>query len=671
MVSSSSTLSVRAMCINAGVRRALLVAVLGMLASTVASADAEAATIGATASCVYSGGSFAVFGSGFDPGTPITIEVVGTPPLAVVIAARSTVAGSFGEVRGAFDSPPAAGTSSRLYTIRARRSDDASATPAVLASSILRSVSRGLDVSSGAGLTAGTTQHWRLTGLPEGTRMYAHFRRSRNTVARRSLGTVADPCGRLSFDLRVLPRGHERRGRWEVWLTADSTFRVPRKGVYVRRSVTADGSSARARVVAGKPGSRLTPLDPRFSLPVTSRLGADATTIGLIDVFLYGARGSKVDFFERIGDRLVPLGAITAAASASATKLVAATVWSCERSERRFVATAVLPDGTQTLGAYSVRTPSCTTRFELSAPRAVQRGARATIRVVDTWGIGGIKPALCVTSPSERRACRPLPLPRAVTVAKRGLRPRHDGTWLVELRVGDRRVASTTVRVGKASRPTAKAVPTVLATGDSMMQGIDSFLADELGDTASVRSDVRPGSSLSRPAPQAGTGASKTEWERISSEQEAMVRPSAAVLSIGAGEGFPMTNPAGAKVTCCSDSWRTEYARRARIVMATYARARRTGRLLWLTIPLPRDEPRTSITRAVNDVLVETVPTVPGARLVRMDQVFSPDGYRDVIRYRGREVDVRDPDGVHLNVAGTAIAAKIVAEVLRAADQRK
>jgi len=211
----------------------------------------------------------------------------------------------------------------------------------------------------------------------------------------------------------------------------------------------------------------------------------------------------------------------------------------------------------------------------------------------------------------------------------------------------------------------------VLATGDSMMQGIDSFLADELADTASVRSDVRPGSSLSRPAPQAGAGASETEWQRISSEQEAMLRPSAVVVSIGAGEGFPMTTPAGPKVTCCSDAWRDEYARRARIVMETYARATSRGRLLWLTIPLPRDEPRTTVTRAVNDVLVATVPTVPGARLVRMDQVFSPDGYRDVIRYRGRDVDVRDPDGVHLNVAGTAIAAKIVADVLRAAERRK
>jgi hypothetical protein len=33
--------------------------------------------------------------------------------------------------------------------------------------------------------------------------------------------------------------------------------------------------------------------------------------------------------------------------------------------------------------------------------------------------------------------------------------------------------------------------------------------------------------------------------------------------------------------------------------------------------------------------------------------------------YRGRSVDVREADGIHLNITGTAIAAKIVAAALR------
>ena len=50
--------------------------------------------------------------------------------------------------------------------------------------------------------------------------------------------------------------------------------------------------------------------------------------------------------------------------------------------------------------------------------------------------------------------------------------------------------------------------------------------------------------------------------------------------------------------------------------------------------------------------------------VLRADLIFSPNGYRDVMRYRGAKVRVREPDGVHLNVAGTAIAATAIARVL-------
>jgi hypothetical protein len=48
-----------------------------------------------------------------------------------------------------------------------------------------------------------------------------------------------------------------------------------------------------------------------------------------------------------------------------------------------------------------------------------------------------------------------------------------------------------------------------------------------------------------------------------------------------------------------------------------------------------------------------------------MDLLFTPNGYREVMRYRGRDVHVREADGIHLNVAGTAIAARAVAQAIR------
>jgi hypothetical protein len=123
-----------------------------------------------------------------------------------------------------------------------------------------------------------------------------------------------------------------------------------------------------------------------------------------------------------------------------------------------------------------------------------------------------------------------------------------------------------------------------------------------------------------------------------------------------------MTAPDGARVSCCDAPWQAEYARRARLAMQAYARGRR---VLWLTLPLPRDDRRREITSTVNRAIVAAAAGLARVRVLRMDVVFTPDGYREVIRYRGRDVDVRDVDGVHLNVAGTAIAAKIVAGELR------
>ncbi len=57
---------------------------------------------------------------------------------------------------------------------------------------------------------------------------------------------------------------------------------------------------------------------------------------------------------------------------------------------------------------------------------------------------------------------------------------------------------------------------------------------------------------------------------------------------------------------------------------------------------------------------------MPRTTILRADIIFTPDGYRETMRYRGVTVKVREPDGVHLNAAGTAIAAKEIAEVLRA-----
>ena len=383
--------------------------------------------------------------------------------------------------------------------------------------------------------------------------------------------------------------------------------------------------------------------------PITNFLAADATQAGVINLIFFGAQGTTVEFFECVDDRLRPLGAL-AGPPDQGTELLEATTWDCARASRSFVARAMLPDGRLVAGAYAVRTGSCATRFELRVPRRVAQGRVARVRVVDRWGIGDFKPRLCIAPPRGDKVCSVVGFKKAVTIRTRRFRAKMDGRWRLELRVDKHRVRRTvTVGGGAAAKPP----PVVLATGDSTMQGVDNFLADELGDAGNVRSDIR-----------VGTGVSKSDWQAIAEAQAKRYKPRFTVMSLGVNEGFKMTTAAGAEVACCDAAWLDEYVRRVRAMMATYRR-KGEGRVLWLTLPLPRGGPLTATITAVNGAIVRAAAGMKNVRVLRMDALFTPNGFAEVIRYRGRYIRVRTADGIHLNVSGTAIAANVIAAAIR------
>jgi len=389
--------------------------------------------------------------------------------------------------------------------------------------------------------------------------------------------------------------------------------------------------------------------DPCAAPAASQYLAANASETGVINLIFFDAEGSPVVFSECVRGRLRRVGTAT---SAPNTMTQLTTTWSCVRNVRRFLATTTLPSGNVAAGAFSVRTPSCAQRFELNAPRRVKPGASARIRVVDRWGIGGIRPELCITAPGEKRACRKMPFGKAVAVAGRHFRASRRGRWRVELRVRRHRVRAM-IAVG-GERPAVRKLPTLLATGDSTMQGIDNFLADDLGAGVRVHSDVRPGTGIAKLNP----------WAQISVQDTRRLRPSATVISIGANDAWPMTTAAGAEHVCCGEAWIAEYAQRVQAMMRTYARAGR-GRVVWLTLPIPRDPRRVEIFAAVNRAVLLAAGGMPAVRILRIDRLFSPSGaYQETISHRGRVIDVREPDGIHLNVSGSAIAARAVAQVL-------
>jgi lysophospholipase L1-like esterase len=209
-------------------------------------------------------------------------------------------------------------------------------------------------------------------------------------------------------------------------------------------------------------------------------------------------------------------------------------------------------------------------------------------------------------------------------------------------------------------RPEApRPLKTLLITGDSLSMPLDAELARRLADQdIEVERDPRVGTGISKDGP--------ADWGAVATEQTAEVEPDAVVLFIGANEGFPLPGPGGGTIDCCDAAWAAQYAYRARRMIDTYRRAGK-ARVYWLTVPAPRDADRQEISRAVNAAIgVAAEPYRAQARVLDMTALFTPGGrYRDAMTVDGERRLVREPDGIHLNAAGAALAADAVLDAMR------
>lgn len=196
----------------------------------------------------------------------------------------------------------------------------------------------------------------------------------------------------------------------------------------------------------------------------------------------------------------------------------------------------------------------------------------------------------------------------------------------------------------------------LLATGDSMIQIVDSFLKQRLGRRrgATVRSDARIGSGVSKPA--------MLDWVRKARGQASSFKPDVTVVFLGANDGFPIGG-----VPCCEQAWVVAYAERVEAMMRSYLRGGRSY-VYWLTLPTPRRASFVRIYSRVNVAIKRAAERVGGgARVIDIARVFTPGGrFRQSITFRGRTINARQPDGVHLSTAGASVAATLVMDRLRA-----
>jgi hypothetical protein len=204
-----------------------------------------------------------------------------------------------------------------------------------------------------------------------------------------------------------------------------------------------------------------------------------------------------------------------------------------------------------------------------------------------------------------------------------------------------------------AKPPPKQPLDTLLVTGDSLATPLDTVLARRLApDGVEVIRD-----------PHLGTGISNSQlvdWGQLSTSQVARYDPDAVVVFIGATEGFPLPGPNG-EIDCCGPEYAATYANRVRRVMNTF-RQNGEAKVYWLTVMMPRDPGSQRVMRMVNAAIeVAAEPWRSQVRVVDTVPIFTPGyEYSDAIEVDGEETIVRESDGIHLNEAGSEIAADAV-----------
>jgi lysophospholipase L1-like esterase len=361
-------------------------------------------------------------------------------------------------------------------------------------------------------------------------------------------------------------------------------------------------------------------------------------TQGWIGVRVSGPVGAAVTLAEVVRGVAQPFaeGRLTDGTYANGRALASR----CDRPTRVLLATVQAPDGTQSQAQTTVVTPSCARRFalHLHPSTAARVGRRLLVAVSDAWRGGTTSARLCLG-----RECRLVMVGGRTSTDQ--LRPSHKG--LVHVRLRGRGFALRR-RLEVRGR---HAKLRLLATGDSMIQIIDSDLHARLRGRATVRSDARVSTGISKPF--------LLDWVRHARRQAAATRPQVTVVFIGANDGFSIGG-----APCCDARWIRRYARRAAAMMTAYVRGG-AGHVYWLTLPTPRSAAWKPVYHAVNlAIRAAAARSSPDeVSVVDLARVFTP-GERYRARLGGRLV--RQRDGVHLNAAGAAIAARLLVRRLHA-----
>jgi len=200
---------------------------------------------------------------------------------------------------------------------------------------------------------------------------------------------------------------------------------------------------------------------------------------------------------------------------------------------------------------------------------------------------------------------------------------------------------------------------TVLITGDSLVGYIGPWILAE----ASAQ-----GSAIGWTDSIEGTGLTTPDffdWSLEASKQVRQYHPDGVVAMMGGNDFENMTLPNGAFFLAGTNRWRREYQRRAEFVMRNWIKGG-VRRVYWLSLPPAANPSWARDDYQINIALRHAAAQVPGVHYVNvLGPILNHGHYTDYVNVNGQPTLIREPDGVHLNNAGSEIVANEVVPILK------
>jgi lysophospholipase L1-like esterase len=382
------------------------------------------------------------------------------------------------------------------------------------------------------------------------------------------------------------------------------------------------------------------------------RITATLTDVGYVGVTIAGPSGAKVQLGEALPSGTKPIQIVRLGSQGA--RVPKALRWSCDERKRNLVATTLPPAAPQD-AKVSVMTPGCSQRLVATISKQALVGRTASISLHDRWGIGDLPLRICITPPGGTPACKQSSLRSDQSRQVVRFTAPRPGGWRVDVstRFGDHTRATVWV-----SHPGGRI--RLLATGDSEMLVLDSYLATDLASHGvDVTSDARSGTAL--------TVTYAFNWETHARHEASAVRPDVTVMFIGANDSYEVSGPHGRPIYCCGSAWSAGYAKLVAKMMRSYLRGN-AGRVYWFLLPTPRPRDFQYLFDGVNSGIRQAAKQFPGrVALIDANAFFTPHNhYRNQMTDHGYGFTIHEPDGIHLTTISDIFAADLVVKQLLA-----